>query len=128
MDIQIFVQNVKHLLDEQGVSYSKAGRESGAGEDFIRNIDRKNSFPSIDKVKKMADYLGVTVSELLGEESPNSTHTEAQGTSTPDEQQLLQAYRSLNKEGQEKLLDLADDLVSSRKYIKSRPSRMGKEA
>lgn len=128
MDIQIFVQNVKHLLDEQGVSYSKAGRESGAGIDFIRNIDRKNSFPSIDKVKKMADYLGVTVSELLGEESPSFAHTEGQGTPTPDEQQLIRAYRSLNKEGQEKLLDLADDLVSSGKYIKSSPSRMGKEA
>lgn len=41
---------------------------------------------------------------------------------------LVEMYQSLNEEGQEKLLDLADDLVSSRKYIKSSPPRMGKEA
>ena len=39
---------------------------------------------------------------------------------------LVTLYRKLNQEGQEKLLDLADDLVSSGKYIKSDSSKLGK--
>lgn len=68
MDIQIFVQNVKRILDERGISYSRAGIESGAGIDFIRNMDRKGTEPSIGKVMQMASYLGISVGELLGEE------------------------------------------------------------
>lgn len=70
MDIQGFVQNVKRILDERRISYSRAGRESGAGIDFIRDMERKGSWPSTEKILKMADYLDVTVSELLGEKSP----------------------------------------------------------
>lgn len=66
-DIQFFVQNVKRILDERKISYSRAGRESGAGIDFIRDMERKGSWPSTEKIMKMADYLGVSVSELLGE-------------------------------------------------------------
>lgn len=68
MDLQVFVQNVKRILDERRISYSRAGRESGAGIEFIRNMERKGSWPSTEKILKMADYLGISVSELLGEE------------------------------------------------------------
>lgn len=73
MDIEIFVQNLKSRLDAMGISYTRAGRESGAGEEFIRNMERKKSMPSVDKVQMMADYLGVTTSELLGENTKPAT-------------------------------------------------------
>lgn len=69
MDIENFVQNLKSILDARGISYARAGRESGAGEEFIRNMERKKSIPSVEKVQMLADYLGVTTSELLGEEA-----------------------------------------------------------
>lgn len=128
MDKEIFVQNIKTQCSLRGVKPTIACRESGAGADLINQMERRGSVPSVERVQLLANYLGVTVSELLGEESPSFAHTEGQGTPTPDEQQLIRKYRSLNKEGQEKLLDLADDLVSSGKYIKSSPPRMGKEA
>ena len=67
MDVLLFVQNLKSILDSRKISYTRAGRESGAGEEFIRNMERKGSAPSVEKVQQMADYLGVTTSELLGE-------------------------------------------------------------
>lgn len=97
MDIHVFVQNVKHQLDMRGISYSRAGRESGAGEDFIRNIDRKSSFPSIDKVKKMADYLGVTVGELLGERPPEVPPF-------PEHPDLVLRYDQLSEEAQQEVM------------------------
>ena len=68
MTTEIFVQNLKKILDERGISYAQAGRESGAGVDFIRNIERRGSAPSFVRVQQMAQYLGMTTSELLGEE------------------------------------------------------------
>lgn len=68
MDIRFFVENVKSILDKRGISYARAGRESGTGVDFIRKMENYGTTPSIEKVCKMADYLGVTVGELLGEE------------------------------------------------------------
>lgn len=44
---------------------------------------------------------------------------EAHRTKDKYEFALLQMYRELNEEGQEKLLNYADDLLSSNKYIKN---------
>lgn len=75
MTTEIFVQNLKKILDERGISYAQAGRESGAGVDFIRNIERRGSAPSFVRVQQMAQYLGMTTSELLGEEEkPTPTY------------------------------------------------------
>lgn len=46
----------------------------------------------------------------------------------PGEDHIIAPYRELNHEGQEKLIDYADDLVASGKYIKSDPDNLGKEA
>lgn len=39
---------------------------------------------------------------------------------------LLQNFNQLNQEGQEKLADIADDMVSSGKYIKTDPDKLDK--
>lgn len=65
-----FVKKVKMILDERGISYTRAGRESGCGEEFVRSMERQKSAPSFVRVQKMAQYLGMTTSELLGEEKP----------------------------------------------------------
>lgn len=44
----------------------------------------------------------------------------------PGEERMIDLYRELNQEGQEKLLDYADDLVASGKYIKSDQNKLGK--
>lgn len=46
----------------------------------------------------------------------------------PREDHMIALYRELNHEGREKLIDYADDLVASGKYIKSDPDNLGKEA
>lgn len=103
MDIQVFVQNVKQLLDERGISYSRAGRESGAGIDFIRNMDRLGTAPSIEKVSKMAEYLDVSVGELLGEEKEPAP---VSGELTADEVQVALAYRAADERTRQ-MVDLA---------------------
>ena len=61
-----FVQNIIRACQRKGVKPTVACRESGAGERMLENVKR-GSIPSVDKVWKLAQYLDVTVSELLGE-------------------------------------------------------------
>lgn len=70
MDKEIFVQNIKRLCSLRGVKPTIACRESGAGADLINQIERRGSVPSVERVQLLAQYLGVTVSELLGEPTP----------------------------------------------------------
>ena len=69
MDAAIFVQNIKQLCEKKGVKPTVACKESGAGKDLINQIERRGSLPSVEKVQFLANYLGVTTSELLGEET-----------------------------------------------------------
>ena len=43
------------------------------------------------------------------------------------EKKLISMYRSINEEGQERLLTYADDLVSTGKYKKGRAARLDKK-
>ena len=69
MDAQLFVQNIKYFCSLQGIKPTVACRESGVGSSFINNVERGQT-PSVAKVQMLAEYLGVTVSELLGEKAP----------------------------------------------------------
>lgn len=67
MDKAVFVQNIKYYCKIKGVKPTVACRESGVSSSFITNVESKGSAPSVEKVQMLAQYLGVTVSELLGE-------------------------------------------------------------
>lgn len=66
MDAVIFVQNIKNLCAKKGIKPTNACKESGVGNSFINDIERGRT-PSVAKVQLLANYLGVTTSELLGE-------------------------------------------------------------
>lgn len=66
MDAEKFVQNVKNICIMREVPPTIACRESGAGKDFLTNL-KKGQSPSLGKAQQLAQYLGCTVSDLLGE-------------------------------------------------------------
>lgn len=72
MNVEIFVQNIKNICKSRGTNPTSACEASGAGRNFMDNI-KKGSIPSVAKVQMLADYLGVTTSELLGEPSGTSS-------------------------------------------------------
>lgn len=67
MDRDIFVQNIKAHCAAKGVKPTVACRESGVGTSFINDLERGKT-PSVAKVQMLAQYLGCTVSDLLGED------------------------------------------------------------
>ena len=68
MNIETFVQNVKDYCAKKGVKPTVACAESGAGKDMISNLINRGTVPSVARVQLLAQYLGCTVSDLLGEE------------------------------------------------------------
>ncbi len=120
MDKDLLIQNIIRCCSDKGEPPTNACFNAGVGKSFIANM-RKGQTPSVAKVAELAAYLGVTTSDLVGD---NVSRLDTSGPVTS----LVSKFEQLNPEGQEKLLDYADDLVLSGKYIKNHPNRVDKEA
>ena len=96
LDAEKFVQNIKSYCELRGIKPTVACRESGVGTSFINNVERGQT-PSVAKVQMLADYLGVTTSELLGEKIPATGEGDG-----PSENEIL--FRKLSPDLQEEAL------------------------
>lgn len=99
MDANVFVQNIKRLCTKKGIKPTNACKESGVGSSFINDIERGRT-PSVAKVQMLADYLGVTTSELLGEKKP----TVQDDGLTEAEQALMDLFRQLTPDQQDMVI------------------------
>ncbi|WP_191397897.1 helix-turn-helix domain-containing protein [Flavonifractor sp. An306] len=98
MDKAVFVQNIKNYCTIKGVKPTVACRESGVGNSFINNIESRGQVPSVEKVQLLAQYLGVTVSQLLGEDASEIS----QGQPQP---YLVFRYNQLPPEDQKDVME-----------------------
>lgn len=73
MNIEAFVQNVKHYCSLKGVKPTVACEESGAGKNLLSQMIHRGSLPTVARVQLLAQYLGCTVSDLLGETNGEAT-------------------------------------------------------
>ena len=102
----MFVQNIKLYCARKGVRPTAACRESGAGKDLLNQLERQRSIPSVEKVQQLAQYLGVTTSELLGETLPATLRDSAARVPedaqrlTVAEVELILAYRRADPRAQ----------------------------
>lgn len=108
MDKIILVQNIKKYCALRGVKPTIACRESGAGASFISNIETRGQTPSVEKVQQLAAYLGVTVSDLLGETAPVSNSDTKEKTAAPEgsgqQAEFTRLFESLSPQQQKTAL------------------------
>lgn len=121
-------ERIRIMRENAQMTQEQLGRLCGTTKQTIFKYESNviTNIP-LDRVEKIADVLNVPPARLTGwedkyfdscvHESKRSTHLDLYGT----EQNLVLAYRSLNAEGQEKLLDYAEDLSASGRYIKTDP-------
>ena len=62
----MILSNVSNLCKERKISIARLEREVGIGNGVISGWENGN--PRVDTLKKVADYFGVTVDELLKEQ------------------------------------------------------------
>ena len=87
--------------------------------------------PNQDKLFILSKSLNVNPGWLMGYDVPMEVnHQQAESSTFKDKQEnhIITNYRKLNTEGQNKLIDYSDDLVSSGRYKKSSSKTSEKQA
>ena len=59
------LEKIRTLAKEKGVTLAEVERSCGLGERSLSKWDK--SIPAVDKAKRVADYLGTTVDDLLND-------------------------------------------------------------
>lgn len=120
----MFYDNFLKACNLRGISPSAA--LTAAGIDKSAGTRWKNGKqPTPATLQKLADYFGISKSDLTGETYLKVTTGEVCPARGDDLAQLSAALDQLNDEGREKLLDYAADLVASGRYKKARPAVLG---
>lgn len=103
MQTDIFVQNIEKYCRIKGVKPTVACDESGAGRELLSKLKNKGVIPSVERTHLLAQYLGCTVSDLLGEKETSSPPSE--------DDELLRKITALSPEYREKAEEYLDFLT-----------------
>jgi len=125
-----FGSRLKQKRKEKGLKQSELGKLLGVTGSAIGNYENDFSSPKADILYKVFDVLHCDANFLFQDEmknSPDPAQTESEEL-TNAEKHLIDNLRSLNNDGQEKLLDYSDDLVASGRYIKNNQSEVRNNA
>ena len=93
------VDTIRTQAEKKNIPIARLERELGFNHGTIRRWD--NSEPSIEKVVRVADYLGVSVDCLCGRDVDNEFIEKTVKELTkqsPDEAMLCQVYRQIPEE------------------------------
>lgn len=116
MDRELLIANIARYAAEKNESPSGACVAAGLGKNYVSELKRGKT-PSVATVYALAEHLGVMTSDLVGD------------ARQPEEApELLAAWAELNEEGRDRLIQYAEDLAASGRYIKNHPDRVQKEA
>ena len=61
----MILNNVSELCKERGITIAELERKTGIGNGTVRRWKEMN--PRVDLLKKVADYFGVTIDDLMKE-------------------------------------------------------------
>ena len=111
MDVEVFVQNVKKYSHAKNELPTISCKKAGVGSSFISDIKRGRT-PSVGKFQMLADYFGVTTSELLGEKEKPALQVET-GLSEI-KTAFIAKVALLDDETVQVLNDLADRVLAQR--------------
>lgn len=112
-------ETIKHLRKQLGYSAEYIAEQIDVSPSTIYRYENNEiASMKIDKLKMIADILGTNACHLLGWYSGDSESL------SDSELILLNSFRQLNNEGQEKVCEYTSDLVASGRYIKSDQDEM----
>lgn len=117
--------SLERYISESGYTQKEVAERLGVSQSSVTNWVKGKNSPDVNLVIPICNLLNITVGQFYGEEKTKNSPSTAEAA--PGEEQIVMLYRELNTEGQERLLNYADDLVASGKYIKSDKNTLGKE-
>ncbi len=101
MDI---AERLKKVRESKNISVYKLSQLSGVSETHIRDLERGDRNPSFDTLSRLAEPLGLKLSELFNESDEVSFLNS-------DEKELVDCYRLLSDDKAEALLNFIKTFV-----------------
>lgn len=110
-----FGSRLRERRESLGLKQNELGKLLGVTGSAVGNYENGVSSPRADILYKAFDVLNCDANYLFQDEMNDNCGSML----SKDEQRLVDMFHALNDEGKSKLLDYADDLVQSKKYIKN---------
>lgn len=104
----MFYQNLLTLCGQRSTSPTRVVRELGISGGSVTNW-KSGAVPHDATLRKIADYFGITVDDLLGNDTPTPAPSSPVITFTPEEQRVILRYRAVSEEARliiRKILDI----------------------
>ena len=97
-DIKLkFAQNLKNIMQKRNKTQSDLVKDLSFRQATVSDWLNGKKYPRMDKVEKLANYLGVSINELLMQSVPESPVPALQ--LTDQEKLMIKKYRQLNADG-----------------------------
>lgn len=132
MNYEILGQFLKSYRIHSNLTQQEVASKIGVTFQNVSSWERGKSKIDIDTLIQLCNIYGANFVDALNEanntkNSPASAKSETEELNK-QEQKLIYNYRALNDEGQEKLFDYSEDLVSSGRYTKNNQLEISQEA
>ena len=106
-----FATRLRELRKSNNVSQQKLSKYLNFGYTAIANYESGRNQPSLDTVKKIAQYFDVTVDYLIGA----SDYPRSEKDITDKEAELLKIFRRINDEERDALLKVVNLMFQDNK-------------
>lgn len=131
-NLSTFGERLKNERERQGYNQKQFAELLGITPTRLNYWEKDKREPDVFNIRNILKVLDIDSDYLLGierekENSPVPATAET-GELNEQEQTLIHNYRALNDEGQEKLFDYSEDLVSSGRYTKNNQPEISHEA
>lgn len=118
--------NLKKMKSDSGMATREIAEKSGLPEPTLEKIfSGATKNPGVNTIQSLVHTMGYTLNDIDSCALPYSVGGAASGEhmleADPLRSTLLHNFDQLNQEGQERLVETSDDMVSSGKYIKIEP-------
>lgn len=114
-DIKLkFAQNLKNIMQKRNKTQSDLVKDLSFRQATVSDWLNGKKYPRMDKVEKLANYLGVSINELLMQSVLESPVPALQ--LTDQEKSMIKKYRQLNADGKSRVdyvLNMEFDLVNN---------------
>lgn len=118
-----FGSRLRERREALGLKQSELGKLLGVTGSAVGNYENGVSSPKADVLYKAFDVLQCDANYLFQDDMAEVAYTDEE----TGEFKLLEMFRKLNAEGKDKLMDYADDLLQTGRYIKSDKDRVDEE-
>ena len=108
----MFYDRFKQLCDEKGVSVTRATEEIGLARTIGTKWKKTGGTPRGETLMKIAEYFGVSTSELLGDETVVTMRLDSSAIDDDDIQRALLGH-TVSNETWEKIRTAAREIASS---------------